>query len=89
MKKDQAIHCQNNEALMDEKIVWFVYYTNGRSPCSQYPDLNQYFKHFNGKFGWLQKLYFVWLRQRGACKRFTGILFAIIPDSRPKESTGI
>ena len=44
------------------------------------PELNQYFKHFNGKFGPLQKLHFVWLRWRKACRHFTGIVFAVVPD---------
>ena len=90
MKKDQAIHLfKQMKPLMDEKIVWFVYYNE--RPIAMFlniPDLNQYFKHFNGKFGLLQKLYFLWLRRRGACKRFTGILFAIIPEFQGKGVDG-
>src|SRR5258708_12336686 len=83
MKKDQAVHLfKKMKPLMDEKIVWFVYYNE--RPIAMFlniPDLNQYFKYFDGKLGPLQKLYFLWLRRHGACKRFTVTLFAIIPDS--------
>jgi hypothetical protein len=86
MKKDQALQLfKKMKPLMDEKIVWFVYYNE--RPVAMFlniPDLNQYFKHFSGQFGPLQKLYFLWLRYRGACKRFTGIVFAIIPEFQGK-----
>jgi hypothetical protein len=71
--------------LMDEKIVWFAYHND--KPIALFiniPDLNQYFKHFNGKFGLLQKLQFVWLRFRGACHHFTGLVFAIVPEFQGK-----
>jgi hypothetical protein len=48
------------------------------------PDLNQYYKHFNGRFGLLQKLQFLWLRQIKACKKFTGVVFGIIPEFQGK-----
>src|SRR5258708_846171 len=90
MKKDQAVHLfKKMKPLMDEKIVWFVYYNE--RPIAMFlniPDLNQYFKYFDGKFGPLQKLYFLWLRRQGACKRFTGILFAIIPEFQGKGVDG-
>ena len=44
------------------------------------PDLNQYFKHFNGRFGLMQKLQFLWLKQRKACKKFTGLVFGLVPE---------
>lgn len=90
MKKDQAVLLfKKMKPLMDEKIVWFVYYNE--RPIAMFlniPDLNQYFSHFNGQFGWLQKLHFLWLRRQGACKRFTGILFAIIPEFQGKGVDG-
>ena len=48
------------------------------------PDLNQYFKHFNGKFGWLQKLHFLYLKMTGACKRFVGVVYGIVPEWQGK-----
>ena len=86
MRKEQALGLfKQMKPLIDEKVVWFAYH-NGR-PIGMFvniPELNQYYKHFNGKFGLLQKLYFLWLRQRGACRHFTGIVFAEVPDYQAK-----
>jgi hypothetical protein len=82
MRKEQAVLLfRKMKALMDEDIVWFAYHHE--KPVAMFinlPELNQYFKHFNGRFGLLQKLYFVWLRSRGACRHFTGIVFAVSPE---------
>jgi hypothetical protein len=71
--------------VLDEHITWFVYYKD--EPIAMWvnlPDLNQYFKHMNGKFGWLQKLYFLWLQKFGKCSRFVGLVFGIIPEFQGK-----
>ncbi len=71
--------------VIDEKIAWFVYYKN--EPIGMWiniPDLNQYFKHFNGKFGLFQKLQFLYLKLTGACKRFVGIVYGIVPEWQGK-----
>ena len=86
MKKDQALQLfKKMKAFMDEKIVWFTYYND--IPIAMYiniPDLNQYFKHFNGRLGLVEKLRFLWLQRRGACKRFTGLVFAVVPEFQAK-----
>ncbi len=67
--------------VMDEKISWFAYYKD--EPIGMWvnlPDLNQYFKHLNGKFGLLQKLHFLLLQKFGKCSRFVGLVFGIIPE---------
>lgn len=71
--------------IIDEKIAWFVYHKN--EPIAMWvniPDLNQYFKHFNGKFGLLQKLYFLYLKLTGACKRFVGVVYGVVPEWQGK-----
>ncbi len=82
MKKEQVVLLfKRMKPLMDEKIVWFVYYKE--EPIAMFiniPELNQYYKHFNGRFGLLQKLQFVWLRFRKSCRKFTGLVFAIVPE---------
>lgn len=70
---------------MDEKITWFAYYKD--EPIAMWvnlPDLNQYFKHFDGKFGIVEKLRFLWMKQFGKCSRFVGIVFGIIPEFQGK-----
>ena len=76
---------QQMKPAMDEHITWFTYYKD--EPIAMWvnlPDLNQYFKHMNGKFGPLQKLYFLWLKKFGKCSRFVGLVFGIIPEFQGK-----
>lgn len=75
--------------VMDENIIWFVYHKS--QPIAMWvniPDLNQYFKHLNGKFGLLQKLHFLWLKAFGKCNRFVGIIFGVIPEYQGKGIDG-
>lgn len=79
--KEQAIKIFNKvKPIIDVRIIWFAYYKE--EPIAMWinlPDLNQYFKHFNGKFGALQKLHLMWLKYRGACKQFAGFAFGVVP----------
>ncbi len=71
--------------VMDEHISWFVYYKD--EPIAIWinlPDLNQYFKYMNGKFGLLQKVRFFLLQKFGKCSRFVGLVFGIIPEFQGK-----
>lgn len=79
--KEQVVKLFNSmKAIMDPRMVWFAYYKE--EPIAMFiniPDLNQYFKHFNGRFGLLQKLR-VWLmKKRGTNKRLTGLAFGVVP----------
>jgi hypothetical protein len=82
LKKDQVILMfKKMKPVMDEKVIWFSYYKN--EPISMFvnlPDLNQYFKHLDGKFGLLQKLKFLWLQKTMQNKKFNGIVFGIVPE---------
>ncbi len=73
--------------VMDENIVWFVYHKE--NPIAMWvniPDLNQYFKYLNGRFGLLDKLKFLLLKKYGKCNRFVGIIFGIVPEF---QGTGV
>ncbi|MDO8997828.1 MAG: hypothetical protein Q7U77_14475 [Sediminibacterium sp.] len=66
--------------IMDERMVWFAYYKE--DPIAMFiniPDLNQYFKYFNGQLGLLQKLQLLWMKWRGTNKRLTGLAFGVVP----------
>jgi hypothetical protein len=76
--------------VMEEKLVWFVYHKN--EPIAAWlnlPELNQYFKHMNGRFGLWEKLKFLWLKQTGACRKFYGIVFGVIPEFQGKGVDGL
>ena len=71
--------------VMDEKIVWYVY--EKETPIAIWinlPDLNQWFKYLNGKFNLLAKLKFLWIRKTKKCRKFTGLVFGIVPEWQGK-----
>jgi len=79
--KEQVVKLfQKMKPIMDERVVWFAYYKE--EPIAMFiniPDLNQYFKHFNGKFGLWQKLHLLWMKWTSANKRLTGMAFGVVP----------
>jgi hypothetical protein len=67
--------------VMDEHLIWFVYHNN--KPIAFWvniPELNQIFKYLNGRFDFFAKLKYLWLRKKGTCNKFTGIVFGVIPE---------
>lgn len=71
--------------VMDEQISWFVYYKD--EPVAIWlniPDLNQWFKHLNGKFGLFHKLKFLWVKRTKVCNKFVGIIFGVVPEWQGK-----
>ncbi|NCT92851.1 MAG: hypothetical protein GXC72_00370 [Chitinophagaceae bacterium] len=79
--KEQVLKLFNTmKPIMDERVIWFAYYKD--EPIAMFiniPDVNQYFKHFNGKFGLWQKLHLLWMKKRGVGKRLTGLAFGVVP----------
>jgi hypothetical protein len=76
---------QTMKPIMDEKICWFIYYKN--EPIGIWinlPDLNQWFKYLNGKFDLFHKLKFLWVKRTKKCKKFTGLVFGIVPEFQGK-----
>ena len=79
-KEDMMRNFNEMKPIIDEDLIWFAYYKE--EPIAMWiniPDLNEYFKHFNGKFGLLQKLRLLWMKRQGRCERFTGIAFGVVP----------
>ncbi|HJU45947.1 MAG TPA: hypothetical protein VJ647_04140 [Chitinophagaceae bacterium] len=86
MKKDQVLAMFNTmKPVMDEKIVWFAYHEE--QPVAFFvniPDLNQWFRHLNGRFDWLGKLKFLWLKATRRCTKFNGLVFGVVPEFQGK-----
>ena len=71
--------------VMDERICWFAYYRD--EPIGTWinlPDLNQWFKYLHGKFDLWHKLKFLWIKRTVPCKKFTGLVFGIVPEFQGK-----
>ena len=75
--------------IMDEKLLWFGYYHN--DPIAFFlslPEVNQIFKHVNGKMGLSGKLTFLWHKLRGLNTKAFGVLFGIVPAHQGKGVDG-
>jgi hypothetical protein len=75
--------------VMDPHLVWFGYYKG--EPISFFisiPELNQIFKHLNGKLNLLGKLKFLWHQWRKTNKKAFGILFGVVPEHHGKGVDG-
>ncbi|MEQ8715063.1 MAG: hypothetical protein RIC80_18735 [Cyclobacteriaceae bacterium] len=75
--------------IIDEKIIWFAYYKG--DPVAFYinlPEVNQIFKHVNGKLDWLGKLKFVWHKWRKTNKKMLGLVFGVAPELQGKGLDG-
>lgn len=86
MRNEQALLLfKQMKPVMDERIAWFAYHND--DPVAIFicmPDLNQWFRFLDGKFGLLQKLQFLWYRRTKPGKRFLGIIFGVVPEFQGK-----
>jgi GNAT superfamily N-acetyltransferase len=66
--------------VMDERVIWFAYYKD--EPIAMFiniPDVNQYFKYFNGQLGLKEKMHLLWMKWRSKNNRLTGLAFGVVP----------
>ncbi len=84
-EKTAIIMFNKMKPVMDERISWFTYYKD--EPIAIWlniPDLNQLFKYLNGRFDLFAKLKFLWVKLTKRNKKFTGIIFGIVPEFQGK-----
>lgn len=86
IRKEQVVQMfKKMKPVMDEKIVWYAYHND--KPIAIFtnlPDLNQWFKYLNGKFDLLSKLKFLWVKLTKPNKKFTGLVFGVVPEFQGK-----
>ena len=86
MEEKTAILMFNSmKPVMDERISWFTYYKD--EPVAVWinmPDLNQWFKYLNGRLDMIGKLKFLWVKATKRNKKFTGIIFGVVPEHQGK-----
>jgi hypothetical protein len=71
--------------VMDGEAIWFAYFKG--EPVGMWinlPDLNHYFKKFNGKFGLIEKLRMLWMLKRKESRKLIGLVFGIVPEHQGK-----
>lgn len=81
---------QSMKPVIVDYIMWFGYHKE--RPIAFFiniPDINQYFKHVNGKMDLLGKMKFLWhSRIHRTVKKFIGIVFGVVPDYQGKGVEG-
>ena len=76
--------------IMDEKVLWFAYFDN--KPIGFFillPEVNQIFKHVNGKLDLIGKLTFLWYKWRKTNKKLLGVIFGVDPAHQGKGVDGL
>lgn len=90
MSKEQSKAIMKSmKPIIDEKIIWFAYYKG--DPVAFYinlPEVNQIFKHVNGKLDWIGKMKFVWHKWRKTNKKMLGLVFGVAPEHQGKGLDG-
>lgn len=86
LKKEQVVLMfKKMKPVMDERLIWFAY--KNQEPIAIFtnlPDLNQWFKHLNGKFDLFHKLKFLWVKKTKVCNKWTGLVFGVVPEFQGK-----
>jgi hypothetical protein len=75
--------------IMDLKLLYFGFYKG--EPVSFFlslPEINQIFRHVNGKLDLIGKLIFVWHTLRKTNRKAFGVLFGVVPAHQGKGLDG-
>jgi hypothetical protein len=75
--------------ILDVKLIYFAFYKG--EPVGFYvslPEINQIFKHVNGKLDLIGKLKFLWHKFRKTNRKAFGILFGVVPEHQAKGLDG-
>jgi len=75
--------------ILDPNIMYFGFYEN--DPIAFFiniPDVNQIFKHVNGKLNLIGKLKFLYHKWRKTTNKIIGIVFGVVPEHRSKGVEG-
>jgi len=80
---------QQMKPILDRRLLYFGFYKG--QPVSFFlslPEINQIFKHVNGKLNWLGKLKFLYHSLMKTNRKAFGILFGVVPEHQGKGLDG-
>ncbi|WP_200974552.1 hypothetical protein [Echinicola sp. 20G] len=83
--KEAQLMLKKLKPVLDEKLIYFGFYKN--EPISFFisiPELNQIFKHVNGKLDWIGKLKFLYHKLFNPPNKMLGLVFGVVPDHQGK-----
>lgn len=83
--EDSKALLKQMKPILEEELVWFAYF-EGKAIgfYVMLPELNQLFKHLNGKFGIWQKLKFLWHKRQRKNNKVFGVIFGVSPEFQRK-----
>ena len=88
-KQQTELIVKQMKPIMDNKLLYFGFYKG--EPISFFlslPEINQIFKHVNGKLDLLGKMKFIYHSLLKTNKKAFGILFGIVPEHQGKGADG-
>lgn len=80
-EKDIKTALQKAKPILDEELIWFAYHQgNPIAFLVMFPDVNQIFRHFNGRITLFNKLRFVYYRWKKEIKRTRITVMGVVPQ---------
>ncbi len=76
---------QRMKPIMEPELLWFGYYHD--EPIAFFlslPELNQLFKHVNGKLDFIGKLKFLYYKLMKVNRKAFGVIFGVVPEFQGK-----
>jgi hypothetical protein len=90
MRKEQAVAIMKTmKQVMIDELIWFGFH--GERPVSFFimlPELNQIFKHVNGKLNLWGKIKFAYYFYLRPIREVYGVVFGVVPDHQKKGVEG-
>ncbi|WP_339702371.1 hypothetical protein [Algoriphagus aquimarinus] len=83
--KEAQMMFSKMKPIIDEKLIYFGFYKG--EPVSffiQIPEINQIFKHVNGKMDLIGKLKFLWYKTFSPPNKMLGLVFGVVPEHQGK-----
>ncbi|WP_425637717.1 hypothetical protein ACPUEN_20145 [Algoriphagus yeomjeoni] len=83
--KEAQLMFAKMKPIIDEKLIYFGFYKG--EPVSffiQIPEINQIFKHVNGKMDLIGKLKFLWYKTFSPPNKMLGLVFGVVPEHQGK-----
>lgn len=83
--KESQLMFGKMKPIIDPKLIYFGFYKG--EPVSmfiQIPEINQIFKHVNGKMDLLGKLKFLWYKTFSPPNKMLGLVFGVVPEHQGK-----
>jgi len=84
-EKQAQLTFKKLKPIKDVKLVWFAFHKG--VPVAFFisiPEINQIFKHLNGKLDMVGKLKFLYMKWTKVCKKSLGIVFGVVPEHQRK-----